>query len=77
MEKLELVAAGGISPVRTDPDLVLFAAVVVENKYPKPSFYAPGSNDRGPSFYAPGSNDRGHIVFILSVCLSVCLFVCL
>ena len=23
MEKLELVAAGGISPVRTDPDLVL------------------------------------------------------
>ena len=30
-----------------------------------------------PSFYAPGSNDRGHIVFVLSVCLSVCLFVCL
>ena len=23
MEKLELVAAGGISPVRTDPDLVV------------------------------------------------------
>ena len=23
MEKLELVAAGGISPIRTDPDLVL------------------------------------------------------
>ena len=23
MEKLELVAAGGISPVRTDPDLVI------------------------------------------------------
>ena len=23
MEKLELVAAGGISPVRTDPDLVM------------------------------------------------------
>ena len=26
MEKLELVAAGGISPVRTDPDLVDFVA---------------------------------------------------
>ena len=24
LEKMEFVAAGGISPVRTDPDLVLF-----------------------------------------------------
>ena len=40
-------------------------------------------DSRAPTFYAPGSNDRGHtsIVFVLSVCLfvcsSVCLFVCL
>ena len=29
MEKLELVAAGGISPVRTDPDLVADGHVTV------------------------------------------------
>ena len=29
MEKLELVAAGGISPVRTDPDLVVVASALL------------------------------------------------
>ena len=31
MLKLELVAAGGISPVRTDPDLVIFGSIPKSN----------------------------------------------
>ena len=43
MEKLELVAAGGISPVRTDPDLVNFVIHVISSRYYDTATVSPAS----------------------------------